>query len=156
VDGRPDRALVGYLYNVSRNVVGYLVTQDDVPAWVATALVRELGRAGYRVHRASDSDAVPEGSLSLATMVTKVLCGTDRMAYSAAVALDVELRRSGSPVASETFESRYRGGVNWNGTPEGYGETLGLALQDAARKAVTLVNASAGGRADASSSSPRR
>lgn len=140
VDERPvDHAVVGYRRNIDRAVVGYLVTEDDVPAWVATALVRELGRAGYRVHRVSDGDRVPEGSLSVATTVTKVLCGTDRMAYSAEVALDVELRRSGRPLVSETFESRYRGGTNWNGTPEGYGETLGLALQDAARKAVALV-----------------
>lgn len=124
--------MVGYLYNVNRSVVGYLETKDDVRQWAAKGLAEELAQAGFIVN----ADAPLLSALRMEIAIDKVLCGTDHAHYAASVGLGVRVLQADQVLLQESFETRYVGDVNVVGSPEGYGETLGVALRATSRKAV--------------------
>jgi hypothetical protein len=146
-DRRPvePRAL-GYLYGINRNVVGHLETKDDVRQWIGRGLEVELGRAGFNLRPGA---ATKPGALRMAVGIAKVLSGTDHAHYAGAVGLAVRVQRADQVVLEEDFESKYVGDMNVAGSPEGYGETLGMALRATARQVAAAVTEKVGPTAGA-------
>ena len=136
-DRRPvEPGIVGYLYGINRNVVGHLETKDDVRQWVSKSLELELSRAGFNLHPKA---ATKPGALRIAIGIEKILCGTDHAHYPGAVGLGVRVQRADQVVLEEAFETKYVGDVNVAGSPEGYGETLGMALRATARQVAAAM-----------------
>ena len=128
-DQRAERGRIGEVRNGWGMHTADVVAENDVCAWVREAVRTELERAGF--HVALDCPA--PGGLELRGEVLRVHCGA-YMSYEGEVQLSGELRRDGAVLGRYPVSGKGSAGTNWGATEKGYGETLALALQAAARR----------------------
>lgn len=136
VDQRAERGRVGEVRNGWGMHTADVVAQDDVSEWVRGALHVELERAGLRVV----DDCPAAGGLEVRGEVLRVHCGA-YLSYEGEVQVSAELVRDGKVLARYPASGKGSAGTNWGATEKGYGESLALALQAAARGLASEVAA---------------
>lgn len=128
VDQRAERGRVGEVRNGWGMHTADVVADNDVSVWVHRALRHELEAIGLRVV----ADCPASGALEVRGEVLRVHCGAF-LSYEGEVQLSAELVRDGKVLARYPASGKGSAGTNWGATEKGYGESLALALQAAAR-----------------------
>jgi hypothetical protein len=120
-----------------------VVAEGDVIAWVMKGIEAELAARGLRVLRDG-----PPGEPDLPVLSGDVLTvyATAVFAYDGKVEFSVTLRQADQALLQQQYRGSGGAGAVWAATAESYGESLGIALQDAARKLASDVVAVVGRR----------
>lgn len=137
-DVREEGNLLGRVRNGFGMKMGKVVAEDDVKDWIMQALLIELEEAGYDV---TTTDTVDE-SVSVPILsgeIQKVRCGA-YLNYEGEVILSATLLRDGREVLARSYIGEASSGTNWAASAKGYGNVLGLALQEALERLVADID----------------
>lgn len=134
IDARTgNRNAIGTVRNGFYMHTADVTTTDDAVPWVRAAMEQELRAAGLQV--------VPPGqggAAALDARLVKLDCDA-YFTYSGEVVLETSVSGPAVAARAETVTGAGGAGMNWTATQEAFGESLALALQDAARKVAANV-----------------
>ena len=110
---------------------------QDIGAWVADALSKELKLAGASVHRVDSVSQASGYPVVVSGTISKVWVNM-YMQYDAKIRTDVKIVRRGSVVFDEPIKGDYET-LAWGASVSEYEKTLTKMLQDWNRNAVPII-----------------
>ncbi len=134
---------VGEVRNAWGIPTAEVVADSDVIEWVMRGIAAELAANGVRALRPGDPSG-PDMPVLAGDLLT--VYATAVFAYDGKVIFSVTLRQAEREVLQKQYTGSGGAGVVWAATAESYGESLSVALQDAARQLATDVVTSLGPR----------
>ncbi len=140
---RTDKFSIGEVRNGWGVPTAEVVADSDVVEWVMKGIETELAAKGVRVVRGGQPSApdLPVLAGDVLTVYTTAV-----FVYDGKVELAVTLRQAGREVLQKQYAGSGGAGLVWAATADSYGESLSIALQDAARNLAPDVVTSMGRR----------
>jgi hypothetical protein len=130
LDQRPKKQTVGSVHNGFGMHTADVMAENDVAAWVTNAIGTELEKAGFAVTRVNASDRNAFDT-QVSGEVLKVYCEAWTK-YEAEVAFDVRVVKDGKELVKKSFSGRNDSTTNWGASSKSYGQSLAVALSNAA------------------------
>jgi len=138
-DERDEKAVIGDTQNAYGMRMADVIAVNDVPTWVTDAIRAEMTRAGFTV---VDEPTAGGGvdALTVSGEVVKVYT-TAYWSYEAEVSFHARAQNETGVLLDKVYVGEGSAGTNWAATERSYGQSLALALQDAAKGFVTDLGA---------------
>lgn len=140
---RTNKFSIGEVRNAWGIPTAEVVADGDVVEWVMKGIETELAAKGVRVVRGGQPSA-PDLPVLAGDLLT--VYATAVFVYDGKVEFAVTLRQAGREVLQKQDAGSGGAGLVWAATADSYGESLSIALQDAARKLAADVVTSIGRR----------
>jgi len=138
-DLRYDKSRIGNVQNGYGMDTADVVAQNIVDEWINNALITELESAGYKIV-SEDKIGNKNNLLVLSGEILRVYV-TAYFSYTADVSLVAELELNDKVIHRGAYNGEGSVGMNWAMTEESAGESLSLALSDAAQQIVRDIDA---------------
>lgn len=133
-DEREEKKAIGDTQNAYGMRMADVIAVNDVPTWVTSAVRSEMEAAGFTVIDEPSAE-VAARVLMVSGEVVKVYT-TAYWSYEADVTFHARVQKGKAVLLDKVYSGEGSAGTNWAATERAYGQSLSLALQDAARKFV--------------------
>ena len=136
VETRTFKQVVGIIRNGVGMHTADVIADNDVAAWIATALRMEFEAAGYAVAEPAEGQASNAPVLECRIVLVRA---TALSSYRGRVAFLAVVKKDGKEIFNKSYDTQKSAGTNWVASGAGFAEALSLALAAAARELAADV-----------------
>ncbi len=136
IDERTSKQIVGQVQNAYGMHTADVIADNDVAAWIATALRAELEAVGYAVTEPAEGQAADAPMLECRIATVS---GTAYVTFKGRVSFFANINKDGREVLNKVYYKQVSSGTSWFASGAGYAEALSLALAAAARELAADV-----------------
>lgn len=136
VETRTLKQVVGIIRNGHGRHTADVIADNDVAAWIATALRMEIEAAGYAVAEPAGGQASNAPVLECRIVLVRA---TAKGSYRGRVAFLAVIKKDGNEIFNKNYDAQKNAGTNLLASGAGFAESLSLALAAAARELAADV-----------------
>ncbi len=134
VDERAKKNMIGDTRNAYGMHMADVIAVNDVPTWITNAVRSEMEQAGFTIIDEPSADVAAHTLMVSGEVIT--VYTTAYWTYEADVSFRARVQKGPNILLDKVYSGDGSAGTNWAATEKGYGYSLALVLQDAARRFV--------------------